>query len=136
MRICLSRDTAARLASMSPAHFSRRFHKAMGVSFFLWNLTTRINEAKRLLLTTALPIWRIASEVGCPSVRMLERNFRRYVGVCPREFRQRATHRASDNENSARSDASQWSVRAGIQPATTVRRSSPQYNHRDRGREV
>jgi two-component system response regulator YesN len=82
-----SRDEAAQLANLEPAYFSKYFLKVVGLSFSAWVAQTRIEAAKRALMTTDFRINEVATAVGYDSVTTFDRAFFKYAGVCPREFR-------------------------------------------------
>lgn len=87
----LSRADAARAASLDPAYFSKRFRRAMGVSFSVWNATIRVRQAQRLLECTDFQIREVAAAVGYDDVTTFERNFRRLLGLSPRAYRIHST---------------------------------------------
>jgi transcriptional regulator GlxA family with amidase domain len=93
----LQRAEAARVACLDPAYFSKRFRSAMGVSFRVWNTTIRIQEARRLLEHTDLRIREIALAVGYDDLTTFERNFRRFVGDSPRDYRRQSSSRPVAN---------------------------------------
>jgi AraC-like DNA-binding protein len=81
--------SAARLAGLERAYFSKRFRSVMRVSFTEWNARVRVEEAKRLLHAIDLSITAIGASVGYDDVTTFERVFKRLEGVCPREHRRR-----------------------------------------------
>ena len=87
----LSRAEAARVASLEPAYFSKRFRGAMGVSFAQWNTAIRVREAQRLLERTDFRVCEVAAAVGYDDLTTFERNFRRLLGLSPRAYRSHAT---------------------------------------------
>jgi AraC family transcriptional regulator, transcriptional activator FtrA len=74
-------------AAMSTRTFLRRFHEATSMTPTEWLATMRIDEAKRLLETTALQMERIASDAGFGSVQAMRHHFVARLGVAPREYR-------------------------------------------------
>jgi AraC-like DNA-binding protein len=86
--------SAARVAGLDRAYFSKRFASVMRVSFTEWNARVRIGEAKRLLRAIDLSITAVAASVGYEDVTTFERAFKRVEGVCPRGYRQRITRTA------------------------------------------
>jgi AraC family transcriptional activator FtrA len=80
-------DEMAQAAAMSTRTFLRRFTEATGMTPTEWLALTRVEEAKRLLETTALHIERVASESGFGSVQALRHHFMARVGVAPRDYR-------------------------------------------------
>jgi AraC-like DNA-binding protein len=81
--------SAARLAGLERAYFSKRFRSVMRVSFTEWNARVRVDEAKRLLHAIDLSITAIGASVGYDDVTTFERVFKRLEGICPREHRRR-----------------------------------------------
>lgn len=102
LRMRMSRTQAARVASLDPGYFSKRFRKAMGVSFATWSTTTRLHEAQRLLDHTDLRVFEIAMAVGYGDVTTFERNFRRFLGASPRAYRARAVTQSVESEDTKR----------------------------------
>ena len=90
----LSLDRIARRAAMSARSLSRRFREQTGTTPARWIATLRVRRAQELLETSALPVERIASEVGFGSTATFRDRFQRVVGESPqayrREFRERA----------------------------------------------
>ncbi len=79
-------DLAA-LCGLSRFHFSRAFKKAAGVPPYAFVMQRRIERAKELLTTTALPIEAIGTLVGFPSASQFRRAFRMRTGGTAQEFR-------------------------------------------------
>jgi transcriptional regulator GlxA family with amidase domain len=86
--------SAARVAGLERAYFSKRFRSVMRVSFTEWNARVRIDEAKELLRFVDLSITAIGASVGYDDVTTFERVFKRLEGVCPRVHRRRITQNA------------------------------------------
>lgn len=76
---------------MSPAAFSRFFHKWMGRSFTDYLNQLGVQHACTLLLTTDLPIPDVASAAGFRNLSNFNRRFRHYKAMTPREYRRRAS---------------------------------------------
>jgi transcriptional regulator GlxA family with amidase domain len=83
----ISRVEAARLANLEPGYFSKRFRRVNGCSFAAWTAKMRALAVQDLLANTNLKILAIATEVGYGDVTTLLRNFKKYVGTCPRHYR-------------------------------------------------
>lgn len=83
----LTMDEMAKIAYLSPFHFNRIFHDVTGLppSQFLYAM--RLQEAKRLLLTTKLSVTEICFEVGYNSLGTFTRRFTELVGLSPTELR-------------------------------------------------
>ncbi len=86
--------SAARVAGLERAYFSKRFRSVMRVSFTEWNARVRIEEAKQLLRSIDLSITAISASVGYDDVTTFERVFKRLEGICPRAHRRRITQDA------------------------------------------
>lgn len=83
----------ARVALMSPAHFSRQFHKAYGESPYSYLMTRRIERAKALLRRGDLSVTEVCMTVGCTSLGSFSARFTELVGESPSAYRAR-DHRA------------------------------------------
>lgn len=77
----------AEYAGYNPTHFSKLFHKKMGITFNHYVSSLRINNAKRMLSGTEQSISFICYECGFSSVSSFNRNFSDIVGVSPSEYR-------------------------------------------------
>lgn len=79
----------AESVGVTPSHLSRLFRNVLDRSFKEYLTMVRINEAKRLLLTTNQRIYRIASHVGFREQRYFSEVFRKHTGLSPLQFRNR-----------------------------------------------
>ncbi|HET7232345.1 MAG TPA: AraC family transcriptional regulator [Longimicrobium sp.] len=86
----LTLESLARVAHCSPFHFNRVFHEVTGASPGQYLAAVRLEAAKRLLLTTGLPVTAVCLEVGYESVGTFTTLFTRYVGVPPHRLRRLA----------------------------------------------
>jgi AraC family transcriptional activator FtrA len=77
----------ARFAAMSERTFMRRFRAATGMSPADWLTRTRIDRARELLESTALPVDHIAERCGLGTPTTLRHHFRKKVGVSPAQYR-------------------------------------------------
>ena len=77
----------ADLACLSPFHFARLFQRTTGVSPGAFLAALRLEEAKRLLLTTDLPVIDICFAVGYQGLGTFTARFTRLVGVPPTRLR-------------------------------------------------
>jgi AraC family transcriptional regulator len=84
----LTIDDLARSAMFSKFHFSRVFQQVTGISPGRFLSAMRLNEAKRLLVTTSLTVADISHQVGYNSVGTFSSRFRHSVGVSPTTYRQ------------------------------------------------
>ncbi len=83
-----SRDLASEL-NFHPVYIARRMQKQFGCSPMEYLIRYRLEQAKRLLLQTDLPIAQIALETGFRQAAYFTACFSRREGVTPREFRLR-----------------------------------------------
>ena len=84
----LSLQDMADIAHMSPYHFSRIFHRLIGIPSGEFLTALRLDAAKRLLLTTSLSVTDICFEVGYLSPSSFTTRFTQLVGLPPRQLRQ------------------------------------------------
>ena len=80
----------ARIAGLSPSHFTARFREAMGTAPAEHFLGLRIDEAKRRLRDTQHPVTRIAMELGFGSSQSFATAFHRLSGCAPSAYRRAA----------------------------------------------
>src|SRR5438067_11260218 len=79
--------TLARAARLSPAHFSREFHRAFGAAPHQYLLIRRLERAALLLRTTDRTVAEICLTVGLRSVGSFTTSFGRTFGVSPTAYR-------------------------------------------------
>lgn len=80
-------DDMARTAMFSKFHFSRIFQRVTGISPGRFLSALRLQEAKRLLVTTSMTVADISHLVGYNSIGTFSSRFRGSVGVSPTEYR-------------------------------------------------
>ena len=85
----LSLPALAGHAAMSERSFSRHFVKATGITPARAVERLRMEEARRLLSETSLPVKRIARQCGFGSEETMRRSFTRLLAVKPHEYRAR-----------------------------------------------
>ena len=73
----------ARVAGLSPAHFSREFRRRVGEPPHTYLLTRRLERAAALLRNTDRPVTEICFAVGWTSVGSFTSSFRRIYGTTP-----------------------------------------------------
>jgi AraC-like DNA-binding protein len=77
----------ARVAHLSPAHFSREFRRAFGETPHQYLLTRRLERAAELLRNTDHSVADICFDVGLRSVGSFTTSFGRAYGVSPTAYR-------------------------------------------------
>lgn len=80
-------DSLAAHCLMSRRTFTRRFHKATGLSVGDWLLAARLRRSQELLEASHHSMDRIAELVGLKSATTLRQHFRTRFGVAPSEWR-------------------------------------------------
>lgn len=80
----------ARVALMSPGHFSRSFRAAYGETPYSYLMTRRIERAKALLRRGDLSVTDVCFEVGCTSLGSFSTRFTELVGESPSAYRARS----------------------------------------------
>jgi transcriptional regulator GlxA family with amidase domain len=81
----------ARHASVSPRTFARRFREETGTTPLQWLLNQRVQEARRLLERTDLPIDAVAWQAGFGTAASLRDHFRRATATTPTAYRRSFT---------------------------------------------
>ncbi|MEM6433205.1 MAG: AraC family transcriptional regulator [Cyanobacteria bacterium P01_D01_bin.115] len=81
-------ETLAAAVGLDVYYFSRLFRQSMGISPYQYVLQQRIEKAKSLLQNQALTVTAIALECGFTDSSHLARQFRKTVGMSPRDYRQ------------------------------------------------
>jgi AraC-like DNA-binding protein len=79
----------ARVAHVSPAHFSRQFRATFGETPHRYLQRRRVERAMELLRETDRPITAICHDVGFTSLGTFSRTFRAIVGESPSAYRAR-----------------------------------------------
>lgn len=81
-------DIAA-ASGVSQFHFSRAFRHTVGLAPYAFLIDRRIAAAKALLINSEQPLTAIAGQCGFTSLSQFSRMFKRDVGSCPSDFRDR-----------------------------------------------
>lgn len=84
----ISIEQLSQMVHLSKFYFIRLFKKHMGVSPYHYVQIARINQAKKLLVTTSYRINEIAEMTGFPSAARFTRLFSESVGMTPSHYRQ------------------------------------------------
>jgi AraC-like DNA-binding protein len=79
----------ARVALMSPGHFSRSFRAAYGETPYNHLMTRRVERAKALLRRGDMSVTEVCFAVGCTSLGSFSSRFRELVGESPSAYRAR-----------------------------------------------
>lgn len=85
----ITRADLARTVYLSEGYVSRIFLKETGISLPNYIAERRIEKAKEYLEHSALPVSRIATEVGYNNFSYFSRTFRELTGCTPNEYRTR-----------------------------------------------
>ncbi|MCX5193970.1 helix-turn-helix transcriptional regulator [Streptomyces sp. NBC_00249] len=79
----------AKVALMSPGHFSRSFRAAYGETPYGYLMTRRVERAKALLRRGDLSVTEVCFAVGCTSLGSFSSRFTELVGETPSAYRSR-----------------------------------------------
>ena len=80
-------STLCKHVSVSPAHFSRTFRKATGMTVTEYVVAKRIAFAKERLLATDDPVHRISADCGFESLPYFHKKFKKHTGDSPQVYR-------------------------------------------------
>lgn len=86
-------DDIAAACSLSPSRLSHLFKEHMGMGPKAWLNNVRIQQARRLLISSNYRISQIATLVGLDDPIQFAKNFKKNVGCTPKEFRNNFDHR-------------------------------------------
>ncbi len=84
----INRDELANSVYITPNYLSKRFCQETGMNMREYINRLRIEEAKKVLLTTGKSISDVAMEVGYDNISYFSTVFKRFTGVTPLSFRQ------------------------------------------------
>jgi len=76
------------VAALSEFHLARMFRESFGLPPAAWIAQQRLEHARTLLRTTALPLARIAEQCGYANASHFSHRFRESAGVTPSVYRQ------------------------------------------------
>lgn len=110
----LSLNDLAGVAGLSTFHFHRRFRATIGIPPHEFLTALRLQEAKRLLLTTSRSVTDICYEVGYASLGTFTARFTQLVGTSPGRLR----HFADTTALPTVDDLRQLSI--GAEPSTAT----------------
>lgn len=83
----LSLNTVAAALNISPNYLSSIFHKTVGISFREQLCRVRVEQSKRLLLSTRYSLNEIAVAVGFSDQSYYSKVFKRITGISPGKYR-------------------------------------------------
>ena len=72
---------------LSPQYISQLFKNEIGVNFLTYLTSLRMERAKKLLLSTALPVSEVAEQSGYGDYRVFTKAFKKSEGVTPSQYR-------------------------------------------------
>lgn len=84
----LSVPDVSEAMGISVQHLSRLFRKKLNITVVEQINTARIDLAKKLILQDGMTVNKVAESVGYSNNVTFTRNFRRYVGMSPSEYRE------------------------------------------------
>lgn len=84
----ISLDDVSREVNISPYYFSKLFKEETGENFIEYVTNMRIEEAKRLLVSSRLPMKEICAEIGYADPNYFSRIFKKMVGLTPTEYKE------------------------------------------------
>lgn len=85
----VSRSRLAEAFYLSPNYLSKLFRKETGESLSEFIQQERMRKAKQLLKQGRMSISQIAEETGYPSFAHFSKQFKKFVGVSPNEYKRR-----------------------------------------------
>ena len=74
-------------AGVDRTHFAKQFRKAYGVSPVQYIQQLKMDQARRLLVQTALSLTEVAHSVGYPDLFSFSKAFKKQVGLPPNRYR-------------------------------------------------
>lgn len=83
----VSLDELTAVSHLSKYYLCRLFKKAFGIGPVQYHLMIRLEQAKRLIQFTDMPIHQIAAQFGFQSIHAFSRSFRNMEGVPPSYYR-------------------------------------------------
>ncbi len=83
----LTRDELSRLVFLNPDYLSRIFKKKTGMSISGYIIFKRIDEAKKLLTSTNIPVSVVSARVGYDNFAYFTKIFKDKTGMTPNEYR-------------------------------------------------
>lgn len=93
----INMQNMAELACVNPVYFSTLFKKTTGKNFKKFLTDVRMEEAKKLVITTDMKTYALAERVGYQNARQFAEVFRKYYGCSPSEYKRKLRDK-NDNE--------------------------------------
>lgn len=81
------------LVGLHPVYLSRIYKEITGILPGKYIMTQRVNEAKRLLTETRMPIQAIAERTGLNTASYFSHYIKKHTGLTPQEIRNREQQR-------------------------------------------
>ena len=72
---------------LNPQYISQLFKSEIGVNFLTYFTNIRMEQAKKLLLTTSLPIAEVSEQSGYADYRVFTKVFKKSEGITPSQYR-------------------------------------------------
>lgn len=95
----ISRSELAKLANVTPEHFSRVFHKETGHTYSAYVNLLRIRKSQQLMLTVSSQLSQIANILGYEESSYFSRKFKQIVGISPAAYKRKEKIVVSLNYN-------------------------------------
>ena len=86
-------ETVAEYLRISKVHLQKLFRENLGTSVYEEINRIRIEKSKEYIANTNLALHAIAKNCGYNSDQVFIKNFKKYVGVTPTEFKKQEQHR-------------------------------------------
>jgi two-component system, response regulator YesN len=83
----ITANKVAHKCHVSPNYLSYLFKKYMGCKLWEYVVKLRMEESRRLLLSSGLRSYEVADRVGYESSEHFSKSFKRYFGISPRELK-------------------------------------------------
>jgi AraC-like DNA-binding protein len=98
----MAAEDVAQMCGMNRFRFSRRFHRALGMTFQEYLLRYRVRQACQLLLRPRVSVTEVGYSVGFNDASYFTRIFKRYMKMLPSQFAASADE--SQRVNASRAD--------------------------------
>jgi len=95
----INRDDVAAIAYITPNYLSKQFRSKKGMNLREYINQIRIDEAKRLLLTTNLSVSEVAGLSGYENISYFSTVFRKQTGMSPVDWRNSENGNGENHDN-------------------------------------